>query len=337
MTNMQQLGYLSPSAFSIQNHVVVLPCGGLSAQDVLLWTETDLEKYVSYFSKALAVDRMFGGFVFHGLSVGKDRFLHPLFVGFGEPSNKNDWLRWIESLFAPNANLYSLFEIVRRHGCPSLDIWVSIPYPHPSQSSFGIVGGSNLDFGSEEHRYQAVVWWIEQFIRCWKTDYRLEENLNFRGFLWQREAVDGIDESLVKRVNQYIKSKGFYSMWLPNFGSYGYNKCNELGFDITAMGSNYYGNTPCDYNWIHHACKFARVHHTGLQITYGKGLIYSEHHLSDYLNVMLLNKAIQDCFFVYELPNQTMNDIYRENNLDYKRLYSFIKGTYKKTTYPGIK
>jgi hypothetical protein len=337
MTNTQQLGYLSPSDLAIENHVVELPCGGLSGKEPTVWTESDLEQYVSYYAKGIAVDRMFGGFIFNGISTGNRHFIHPMFVGFGKPSDQIDWRQWIELLFAPNCNLNALFLVAKRNNRSPLDIWVSIPYPHPTQTNFGIVNGEILNFEKQDDRFIAIAWWIDSFIKRWEHEVALHEILKFRGFLWQRGAIDSIDEELAKRTNAYVKQKGLYSMWLPNFGSYGYARCNELGFHVTAIHPNYYGNAPWDYNWIHTAYKYARFYHTGIQITFGKGLIYSDTHFLDYLNLSLINKSHIDCFFVYQFPNQTIHDIYRDRLIDYKRLYSFIKGTYRITSYPGMK
>ena len=336
MTTTPQPGYLSPSALQIENHVVVLPCGGFTDKEPLTWSEHDVAKYVSYYSNGVPIDRMFGGVIFSAISSGSDRFLHPLYIGFGDASNKDDWTAWIELLFSPNVNLQALFQSVKRNNGLPIDVWVSLPYPHPTQENFGDVDGSILNFESEDDRYSALTWWMNEFIKRWEIEEDLHEGLTFRGFLWQREAIDENDEHVVRRTNAHAKKLGLYSIWLPNYRSYGYAKCNELGFDVTGLNPNYYGNTPCDYQWIHHTNKFASIYGTGLQITFGKGLVYSEHHLLDYLNLNLVNKSIRDCFFVYQFPNQTINDIYASQLIDYKRLYSFIKGTYKKTLYTGI-
>jgi len=329
--------YLSPDPMQIRNHVLVLPCGSVSDEVSTDWTVEELKRSVSYFHRGVPMDGMFGGFVFTAIRVGSKRFMHPLFVGFEAPATHSDWLIWLDSLFAPGVNFDALSTIVKEHNRDSVDVWVSLPYPHPRQDRFGDVHGRSLSFHSLEDRCEAIRWWIDKFMERWAVAGELRKSLNFKGFLWQREAIDASDEQLVKLTNGYVKNQGIHSMWLPNYRSYGHTKCNEYGFDLTAVNPNYYGNSPCDYEWIHHAYKFAKVYRTGMQITFGKGMVYSENHLLDYLNLSLLNRANGNCFFVYQLPNQSINEIYFQRLTDYKRLYSFMKGTYRITNYPDKK
>lgn len=329
--------YLTPDPMHVRNHLLVLPCGSVSDEGSLEWTVDELKRAVSYFHRGNPVDGMFGGFVFTAIRVGSKRFMHPLFVGFESPATRSDWIAWLGSLFAPGVNFDALSTIVTEHNRTSVDVWVSLPYPHPRQDRFVDLDGRNLSIHRLEDRLEAILWWMGQFMERWALADELRKSLNFRGFLWQREAIDNSDELLVTRTNEHVKNLGLYSLWLPNYRSYGYAKCNEYGFDLTAVNPNYYGNSPCDYEWIHHAYKFAKVYRTGMQITFGKGMVYSDNHLLDYLNLSLLNHANGKCFFVYQLPNQSVNEIYYKRLTDYKRLYSFMNGTYRITDYPDKK
>ncbi|WP_047151978.1 DUF4855 domain-containing protein [Aneurinibacillus tyrosinisolvens] len=336
MLNTSPLGYLSSTDSPIQNHICMLPCGGLLAGDKQSWNAADLQPYVSYMINGKGIDRMFGGFIFNSISIREGYFIYPLYVGFGKPADHIDWLQWIEALFAPEQNFQAL--LLTSPKSP-LDVWVSIPYPYPPQDNFGVIENQNLNFKSDDHRYIAVTWWIDRFLDRWKAETSLHSKLNFRGFHWQREAIDPYDAELVKRVNGYIRTKGLYSMWLPNYGSYGVTTWKELGFDVTAINPNYYGNTSYDYQWITYASHFSKFYHTGLQITFGKGLLYSDTHLLDYLNLGLpeKNNYMKESIIVYQFPNQIMKEIYQTRFVDYIRLYTFIRGLYTKISYPEIK
>lgn len=328
-------GYLSPNAYQLKNHVCMIPCGDLLNETPIEWKRDQLQYYAKYILNGQPIDSMFKGFIFNGIRTRDSHFIYPLYVGFGEPSEMQDWRQWIDALFAPGANLRALHALT---GNEKVDVWVSIPYPHPFQRSFGVVYDRNLDFQSIIDRFAAVIWWIDQFTSRWNLSTELHDKLQFRGFLWQRESVDSNDEDLVKWINGAIQSRSLLSIWLPNYGAGGVLKWQELGFHVTALNSNFTGNTSYDISWIRNACNFAKYYHLGMQMTWGKGLIYSDKHHLDYFNLGLADKSnyMKDSFLVYQFPNQTMESIYKEKLIDYIRLYTFVKGLYQKIDYPGI-
>jgi hypothetical protein len=328
------MAYLSPSLHNLQNHVSVLPCGGLPGQPLHNWSPYDLEPYASYLLNGQGIDRMFGGVIFNCINSRDSHFISPLYIGFGKPSNQTDWMKWIDDLFASAQNLQALFLVTNW----PLDVWVSIPYPDPSQRRFGLVNGRELDFQKEEDRKQAVAWWIDQFVDRWKKESYLASKLHFRGFLWQKESIDTTDEDLVRHTTAFIRGKGYCSMWLSNYGSYGMVIFQSFGFDITAIHPNYYGNTMYGVEWINFGAQFARNFQTGMQIMFGKGSIYNDTHHLDYLNYGLPEYGgyMTESFLVYQFPNQTLRHIYETQVVDYIRLYTFIKGRYTKVSYPGI-
>ncbi len=277
---------------------------------------------------------MFGGFVFLGICSRPGRFLHPLYTAFGTPADKGDWMDWIYSLFSPDCNLQALSVQTRR----PLDVWVSIPYPDSHQTDFGYVNGRRLNFQIEDDRYEAVKWWMDCFLERFEQETSLKEKLQLRGFLWTRESIDAKDEHVVIETNKYVRANGYLSMWLPHYGGSGAIKFNRLGFHVAAFHSNYYGNTDYGVEWIDQTALFARLLHAGMQIIYGKGVLYNDTHLFDYLNLGLPDKNdyMRDCFLVYQFPNQKLKDMCISHPDEYKLIYSFIKGDYDNSSYPGI-
>lgn len=335
MLRVSEEGYLAPDAYDVRNHLCVIPCGGLEENARLHWTKDQLQYYAAYILEDRPVDRMFGGFIFNGIQMREGTFLHPLYVGFGKPANKKDWTLWIDTLFAKDANLHALYEVA---GEQKLDVWVSIPYPHQSQTDFGEIRDDELDLHKDEDRIRAVRWWLDLFLKRWGEERRLHDKLNFRGFVWQREAIDAVDSRLIRKINALVHKRNVLSMWLPNYGSNGVIDWQDYGFDITALNCNYYGNTSYDHTWINNTCAFAKHYHTGIQITFGKGLIYNDTHHLDYFNLGLpeANNYMENAFLVYQFPNQTLDHVYKDKFIDYVWLYSFIKGLYKRYDYPGI-
>jgi hypothetical protein len=328
-------GYLSPHALLLRNHVCVIPCGGLSAEDSPYWTAPQLRPYAKYVISGMAADDLFGGFVFDGIRVRDRRYLHPSYAGFGEPADMTDWLMWADALFLPDLNLNALAQAAEG---TVRDVWVSIPYPHPFQRAFGVVGNAALDFAREEDRFQAVQWWLEQFLARWTGNAQLHPKLALRGFLWQREAVDAGDEGLTRRVNELVRRKGYLSMWLPNYGSFGSLEWRNLGFNVVLLFSNYTGRTGYEVNWIEWAAQTAAKYQTGVQVVWGEGLTYSEHHHWDYWNYGLPEKCgyMNESYLVHRLPNRRLDRLAPGAFPDYSRLYTFVKGLYVRTAYPGM-
>lgn len=328
-------GYLVPDAIRPSNHACVIPCGALLGDSTMYWSRDQLQPYTKYVVNGSLVDDMFESFIFNGVRVREDRFIYPLFMGFGDPSDITDWLMWADGLFLPDFNLNALAQV---SGEKRRNVWVSIPYPHPFQRSFGFVGLRNLDFQLEEDRIAAVEWWLDQFLSRWWANTQLHTQLNLRGFLWPREAIDENDESVVIKINEIIRLKGYSSMWLPNYGSYGVITWRDWGFDVASVFPNYTGNTGYESGWIQSACLFAAAYHTGLQIAWGNGLLYNDIHHVDYWNLGLDEKFgyMRNAYLIHHFPNQRLDKLQQNSFVDYARLYTFIKGLYQRVEYPGI-
>ena len=204
MKPVSPVGFLAPDAYAAQNHLCVLPVGGMSPETNLYWEPQQLQYYANYMLEGSPVDRMFGGIIFNGISVRESHFMHPLYVGFAQPSDHTDWLMWLDVLFAPGANLHALHAAAAGR---TMDVWVSIPYPHQTQTTFGPVQGVTYDFQHDEHRLKATQWWIDQLLQRWNAHPMLHTRLTLRGLLWQKESMDTGDEQLVAQINEYIRSR----------------------------------------------------------------------------------------------------------------------------------
>lgn len=328
-------GYLASNAYGLRNHVCVIPCGGLLGDANTHWSKEQLNPYVHYVIQGRNVDHLFKGFVFSGIRVRADHFIHPLFAGFGNPSDMSDWTLWADLLFSSGSNLHALSETATGE---KRDVWVSLPYPHSFQRAFGVVHNKTLDFMEETDRLAAVTWWGEQWLARWNQRPQLHAKLQFRGFLWQRETIDTSDRPLVASINAWIHRRGYASMWLPNYGSIGVSDWEQLGFDVVALNTNYTGNTNYDQQWIRNTAMFAAGIHAGIQLVWGKGLIYNPHHPLDHWNLGLpaYHGYMSESFVVHQFPNQRLDVLQQTSFVNYVRLYTFIKGLYQKVPYPGI-
>lgn len=320
--------YMSAEKLGVQNHLCLLPYGEDTENRISKWTARYLKPYQSYLVNEDPVDSMFGGLIFNPISGRKNRFIYPMYSDFGVLPEKEDWRIVLELLFRKPYNL----DAAARNTLigKKTDIWVTIPYPILTQTNFGNLERKKINFKIEEDRYAAMTWWINQFLRKWNYNPygNLKKKLTFRGFVWPRASIDSRDESLVKKVNAYIRQIGLLSLWLQQYGSAGCVEWKKFGFDAACTHPNYYGTTGPDYEWIANSTVFAKYFRTGMQITFGKGLLYKENHLLDYLNYGVYNEYMKNSLLVYQFPNQSMYEIYKKHPKEYAYLYSFIKKTY---------
>ncbi|WP_161524648.1 DUF4855 domain-containing protein [Alteribacter lacisalsi] len=326
--------YLSARDHSMNNHLAVLMMGKLVPGTETVWNPEELRYYLTYVLNGKSIDTLFGGLIFNPVSGKSHRFIHPMYAGYGESAEKQDWDWVIDELFRSGRNIDAAQQAART----KTDIWVCLPYPGPGQRSFGRVNGKVLDFTVEDDRYAAVIDWADRFLARWKEEEGKLTKLTFRGFVWQREAILLPDRPLVTRVNAALKNRKVKTIWLPNYGSAGVIDWKERGFDLVGVNPNYYGNTDHDLNWMRNTAVFTKHYGMGLQINYGKGYIFNDTHLLDYLNLGTAEQYgyQENCFMVYQLHQRTMKEAYEKHLLDYIRIYSFTKNIYQRVHYPGI-
>lgn len=318
--------YMSAEELGIQNHLCLLPFREETKYGIINWTAKELKPYQSYIVNDVPVDSMFGGLIFNPIRGRKNHFINPMYADFGALPEKADWKLVLEGLFKKHYNLDAAAKntLIDK----KTDIWVTIPYPILTQTNFGLLEGRRINFKKETDRYAAMTWWIKKFLSKWNKNIILKKSLTFRGFVWPRASIDSRDESLVKQVTAYIRKKGFLSLWLQQYGSVGCVEWKKFGFDAACTHPNYYGATWPDYKWIDNSTVFARYFRTGMQITFGKGLLYKENHLLDYLNYGVYNEYMKKSLLVFQFPNQSIHKIYKSHPKEYVYLYSFIKKTY---------
>ncbi|WP_197029286.1 DUF4855 domain-containing protein [Alicyclobacillus macrosporangiidus] len=333
--------YLPWNVHDNESPVVHLTCGDdLLRSGYRRWSASDLADYLFYLIDGRPCDTLFRAFLFSPNRALSGRFLNPVFTGFEPASNMADWAEWLDELFRPGFHLHALKDVVQQSPlpCTPVDVWVTLPYPDSRQSDFGTVSGATLDFQSKVDRLTAVNWWIGQFVLRWETS-GLEGPLRLRGFRWPREVVGDVDADFIPMVSTVVHAFGRQFMWLTNYGSGHVIEWSDLGFDVIALHPNYYGNTALDWNWIDHASMFAQAYRCGMQVVCGKGLLYDENHIYDYLNRGLpaYNGYMRQAFTVMTFDQVSPRDLYQNRLPVYVAVYSFVKGIYQKWTYPTMR
>jgi hypothetical protein len=254
---------------------------------------------------------------------------------FGKIADQNTWQKWLDELYTSGRNLDALYNAASG----PVDVWVSLPYPRRGQSYFGEINGRTLDFADNEDRFVALNWWVDTFLQRWQESVQLHDKLVFRGFVWLREVIlPEEDGELVTRVNQEIHDRNRLTFWLPNYGSYSFWEWRQFGFDVAAVNPNFYGAGPYGREWVEWTGVGARTYNMGIQIPCGRGLLYGDTHLIDYFNLGLPEYSgyMLDSVVVYRFTNYSIDTMYRKDFESYLRLYTFVRGIYRKTYYLGM-
>ncbi|TSB46083.1 DUF4855 domain-containing protein [Alkalicoccobacillus porphyridii] len=329
-------GLLKGESLNIKNHLAIINIGGFDENNIRAWSAKELEPAVQYSLNGHSTgETYFEGFIFNPISPREGSFMHPLYSGFGTPANKDDWRDYLDLLFEQDANLHALNSLASKE----LDIWIGLPYPLISENPFGTVNSEHtLIFNNKEDRLQALTWWYNKAIQHW-NDASLT-NLKLQGFFWIKEVLSESDEDLIQEINAIIHLDGFKTMWLPNYGGYGAMKPwkgDHLKFDVTAVNTNYYGNTMMGTEWINHACMFSNVFGCGLQLNIGKGWTFSPYHVYDFLNFGLpsRNNYINNHFLVFSFYNLTFKEFAENSPAEYQQIRHFMKKQYVEQSYPG--
>lgn len=324
------LTYEPSNELGIEEQIVVLPCDGQRP-----WNAKRLKPALDFtLADGTSFDRMFRSFIFMCVEIdGKS--MHPLANPFGAVANLETWEKWIDELFTSAAN----FDALARAASDSVDVWVSLPYPRRGQSFVGDLNGTTLNFSEDRDRLLALTWWMNKFLERWNQSTKFHDKLNLRGFVWLREVIlPEEDRGLVTSVNEEIHARNLLSFWLPNYGSHVFWEWRQMGFDVAAVNPNYYGAGPYGIDWVKWTAMGARLYETGLQIPCGRGLLYGDTHLIDYFNLGLAQYSdyMASTVIVYRFTNYSIRAMYRKDFESYRRLYTFVRGIYRKTRYKGM-
>lgn len=263
---------------------------------------------------------LFGSLLAAPLQSSNGRYLTGLQAGF-DPARKEDWREWADALFSRGRWLSTAQKIVTSHRLPTVEIWMTLPYPRRTDNYFGKVRGEKLTFTNEADRISALQWWIQYAADGFKKYVHdkwgaglTTPALRLRGMVWGREGISEHDKNVVIQTNRLLRSIGLESMWLPNFGTAYLSEWRELGFDRVSLFSNYTGRTEYGIDMLKNASHFALSQRTGLQVVCGKGVRFDDTH---YANYVAQTKAYVSAGgsgpIVYRFPNHSLYSLYRDN------------------------
>jgi len=209
----------------------------------------DLMPYVAYHDKNGNIkDFFFDSYLFlpcvkAGVSGGS------LHYWSTTPNKAVDWTSYVEDTFYDGKNVDAL-EVAFGKAKTALNapdkkagVFFTILYPgRASGANFGTLGERALDFTKMEDRKYAIKWMIDEQLRLYtEANY---ENLELLGFYWLEEYLNvESDVELFQYASEYLHSLGLKFLWVPFYRADGYNRWDELGFDIACMQPNMYWDT----------------------------------------------------------------------------------------------
>ncbi|WP_128893641.1 DUF4855 domain-containing protein [Longirhabdus pacifica] len=319
-------GYLNKYAYGLASPSVILPCGSTTTNDHFQrWSQKELCYYTHYGQQAF-----FNSFIFTPNRMANGVFLNAQYEGFSEHPTLNDWIAWSNELFLQNNNVHALEQLASNEN--NIEVWITLPYPslyykqtpNPLQQTY---------IHHPHKRAPLLKQWIKEFTQRFYQQFGNKNTLKLKGFVWPKEKLMSEEDIvLVKEVSEYIHSFHLHHMWLTQYGSANVIDWREHGFDVVVLHPNYYGNTPFDIDWITNNTIFSKHYQCGIQIPYGKGLLYDDHHIYQYLNLGLPDKCnyMNNAFIVFHFDGIHLHEVAKENPQLYTHMYTFVKGSYSK-------
>ncbi len=265
------------------------------------------------------------------------------------PTKAIDWTTYIDDTFRNDYNVDALnraFGEVKsslNQSEKKAGVFFTILYPGERATNFGSLGGKQLNFSKMEDRKYAVKWMIdEQISRFEDKEY---ENLEMVGFYWLEEyLVNNNDFELIKYAADYLHGLGLKFIWIPWYCANGYNRVNDLGFDVACMQPNLFWQAYTDPNRVKDSIAYSTRYGMGMEIELDFN-VFEDYYFNRYLyyleggmNSAMMNSVkmyYQDASpGVYYTACYSNDKRYRDV---YELTYKYAKGTLTQSDIDAVK
>lgn len=341
------------SVFSIVSFAAMPPSDALGGYENICLTYTfrysrsdcgrhlteDLMPYVAYLDEEGNIkDFFFDSYLFlpcmdYGPSGAR------MHVDTSDPTLAEDWIAYVDDTFYEGANVNALNEAYGNAKTALNDteskagVFFTILYPCRTATNFGELGGRKLNFSRTADRKYAIKWIIDEQIKLYnEAGY---ENLDLVGFYWLEEfIVEEADVELFQYAADYIHSMGMKFIWIPWYCSNGYNRWEELGFDVASMQPNMYWQSVADENRCESSASISNRYGMSMEMEVDHRVSTGEYYnrYLEYLEVGMTSGAM-DSIKTYYQDGKTgvyYSACYSENPLlrsVYDLTYKYAKGT----------
>ena len=264
------------------------------------------------------------------------------------PAIASDWQAYIDDVFVSGYNLDALNTAVGKvkkelgKSDYKAKIFFTLIYPASGQTNFGTIGGRKYDFSKLQDRIDICKWQVDNYISLFKKGNY--ENLELYGFYWFEEFIntkDSAEKTLLTTSTDYMRSKGYKSVWIPYYMAQGWNKWKEYGFDIACLQPNYMFNANAESDRIKNAVSYASQYNMCNEMEASSKIISSADYYNRYLTYLrdfasqgamnAVKMYYQDVKFYYSCYESTVPEI----RLLYDLTYKYAMGTLKESDFDG--
>lgn len=299
------------------NDLALIYQGGVHRLD---WTEDQFLPYVTHEYADGRKEWLFDGFLFLEFKDGKG-------YGYCSRYDKNDarkseWLWLIDRIFEEGKSLSALDQCIQTQikelGQPGFKhkVVLGLPEALPNQKNWGKINGRQMDFSKQEDKVTATEWYINELMnRFDEANYR---NIELSGFYWVSEDTETCEELSIP-LSEYIHSlnKKFY--WIPYWNAKGYDRWEELGFDIAYLQPNHFFRHNIPDERLDEACRIANEKNMGLELEFDeKALADAENSSYDrlvaYIDHFEKNNVFKEASIAYYSGFGGFLDMYKSTN-----------------------
>ena len=235
------------------------------------WTVDEIMPYVVHTYADGSKDWFFDSFLYLEFTSGSTDKGFQNGVG-SLYADKADWEWLLGKHMSALASLDSAITIAKAElGEPRMRHTVVLGMPAPIKAQgteFGEVDGRRLDFGKTDDRLAASKWYVDKaidsFARAGLT------NIDLVGFYWVEEGLYTNGE-VVPQVNDYIRTKGFRSYWIPYYANnkqFKWNWHDLYRFDIAYQQPNYFFERHIPMSRLENACDESKKYGLGLEMEF---------------------------------------------------------------------
>lgn len=299
-----------------------------------VWTEEDFLPLVTYVDQEGNVrDSLFDTF---------------LFLPFPEvESTRWRWQDYLNGLFQQGEQLDALNQLAMRlqQDYPQLKIRpkviLTLPYPDPKQESFypGISFSSEQVGRSEAltNRMKAIRDYFHTLMSMWRAA-KLDA-LDLAGIYWYKETMDATipdEDKLVRYAAELVHEEGLKFYWIPYFGSKGYERWPEYGFDYVILQPNFYATNDPPKERMNNLAQLAKTYQLGVELEIDEKVTYNRFYYELFYEQLNLAKQLgmdQRVTNAYYMGAKTLlhtaNSKLAPVRQIYDDLYLWIKGKYQ--------
>ncbi len=271
---------------------------------------------------------------------------------YGMPTTKTNWSLYIEDLFSPEKQLDALnkaVDWVNKYSNLNIrgKVILSIPYPDTNQQEFGIVvaNGENLNFSeasvgvnhATQNRISAVEWFYNTITEKWKNAHF--DNLDLVGIYWYGESIEKNlgEKELVISTARIVRNDNLEFIWIPFYGTKGYENWSSYGFTQVYLQPNYFSRNKPPEDRMDKAAELTKKFNMNIEIELDEAVFTDELYYDLFYNQLRkgqqlgFDKMKSNAYYAGHLKRTLLKSA-RSHDVKiraiYDDIYHWINGTY---------